>query len=1182
MSRRLLRSTDLLDVGVSWQGLALQQPPLEVPRLVPVQGAAGLLVFAFAPQHLYERAFDAAEIRAGISLPVPARFSGGSRLVLAVPADDAGIPFTIAGLLEAMSRLRLVVPRTAVPRAGRQSGAGPQASAALAAYRRAASAGASGLDQAALRLRLHRALLTAAPPDGPDLSAAGLTTAAADFVAGPGPGPLTADAPDPYPPLDGETVIEAPSRLLLAPSTLGRFAHATTPVASPDGSTVELWHTRLGVAAGAGTQPQTDERDNPQRIVRAVWTRDLGNGPWPPPEQPPGDGPFPSSLTARDRIDLVEQTAAPRDRTGAPRPQGPEAVDVRLLALSALGAHLDVAGEGWQPVGANNLVAWKHRATTGRDQFVQVVRLGYLCPFGHPAVLIEQTEREPVALRARQPASVLHKRFFLVVTQPTRTYGDQNTLHRFPFTRVTLAPTVTTDLKAPGDGPLWPEPESGPAGQDVLFRVTATDHEGADHGFDMPLLFVPAGFATRPENAATVYRTYGLTTQGNRLDAPEVGSDGQLRGRVFRDVAGRRIAYAPAAGPGDGAAYETGALRFAFDAAAETAEPWLLWSKLVVPAVAQLTGQRRPFKMTYAPVYRDHGVPDARALAAAHPNPGEVVLGMAFRPDDPDPDPVRLLRQGQVRFTDRELSGAVLEPSMDFDGLSRRFGPVADLEKAAAAAFDPTALFGSGEQAIGKLFGLFSLGDLIDVTDLLPGEIPAMVSKLLHAGAAAIENLQRLRSQVPAAQQKIDEALQALQTALATPVPPVGEDPYAFAAAKLEEAENEVRAHVEYLAMGRRQLVERLLEGVEEIRALGVAELTRLLREVAAGRPPTRLWNHLHLEWEPRLKPFPAHGPAIFTPGRLLLALDVRAGETGKPDVEVLALLEDFTLSFVPPSALTYVMDLKFRRMMFRAGTARKPEVDIAFGGIEFQGILRFVNTLRDIIPLDGFSDPPNLEVRPDGITARYGLPVPNVAVGVFNLSNLSLAADVDLPFIGPEPPSVGFSFCTRERPFTLAVSMLGGGGFFAVRVNLKGLQRLEAELWFGAVLALDFGVASGSVAVMGGVYFRLERAPDGTLGGTLEGFLRIRGEVDVLGLISASIELTMQLTYNFGTGKLEGRARLVVEVEIGLFSKSVEITYERKFAGSNGDPTFAELMAPEGFTDVCPWVRYCRAFAEE
>ncbi|GAA3028797.1 hypothetical protein GCM10020000_01670 [Streptomyces olivoverticillatus] len=73
-----------------------------------------------------------------------------------------------------------------------------------------------------------------------------------------------------------------------------------------------------------------------------------------------------------------------------------------------------------------------------------------------------------------------------------------------------------------------------------------------------------------------------------------------------------------------------------------------------------------------------------------------------------------------------------------------------------------------------------------------------------------------------------------------------------------------------------------------------------------------------------------------------------------------------------------------------------------------------------------------------------------------------------------------------------------------------------------------------------------------------------------------------MQLTYNFGTGKLEGRARLVVEVEIGLFSKSVDITYERKFAGSNGDPTFAELMAPEGFTDDCPWVRYCRAFAEE
>jgi hypothetical protein len=50
------------------------------------------------------------------------------------------------------------------------------------------------------------------------------------------------------------------------------------------------------------------------------------------------------------------------------------------------------------------------------------------------------------------------------------------------------------------------------------------------------------------------------------------------------------------------------------------------------------------------------------------------------------------------------------------------------------------------------------------------------------------------------------------------------------------------------------------------------------------------------------------------------------------------------------------------------------------------------------------------------------------------------------------------------------------------------------------------------------------------------------------------------------------------------MFSISVSITCERKFAGSNGDPSFKELMAP--YVDpvsslpVEPWSEYCAAFA--
>ena len=50
------------------------------------------------------------------------------------------------------------------------------------------------------------------------------------------------------------------------------------------------------------------------------------------------------------------------------------------------------------------------------------------------------------------------------------------------------------------------------------------------------------------------------------------------------------------------------------------------------------------------------------------------------------------------------------------------------------------------------------------------------------------------------------------------------------------------------------------------------------------------------------------------------------------------------------------------------------------------------------------------------------------------------------------------------------------------------------------------------------GIYMRLEGDE-----GSLTGYFRLRGEVDVLGLISASIELYLELTYEFDTGKMVG-----------------------------------------------------------
>ncbi|MDH5615947.1 MAG: hypothetical protein OEY62_05340, partial [Acidimicrobiia bacterium] len=302
-----------------------------------------------------------------------------------------------------------------------------------------------------------------------------------------------------------------------------------------------------------------------------------------------------------------------------------------------------------------------------------------------------------------------------------------------------------------------------------------------------------------------------------------------------------------------------------------------------------------------------------------------------------------------------------------------------------------------------------------------------------------------------------------------------------------------------------------------------------------------------------------------------VLAVEGRASGKDGMSVDVLAELRDFELLLIPNEPL---VRFAFDHLSFHAGSKGKPEVDVVLQGIEFLGMLGFIETLRELIPFDGFSDPPFLDVSAEGVTAGFTLALPNVAVGVFNLSNISLGADIRVPFLG-SAVTVGFNFCTRERPFTLAVLFIGGGGWFMLRLSPDGLDVLELGLEAGAVLAVDFGVASGSVSAMLGIYMRLEGDT-----GSLAGYFRLRGEVDVLGLISASIELYLELLYEFATGKMVGSASLTIKVEVFLFSVSVTVRAERRFAGSNGDPNFLDVMDIEADGSSPAWSDYCLAFA--
>ncbi|MHB1191493.1 MAG: hypothetical protein ACYC6F_00480 [Longimicrobiales bacterium] len=316
-----------------------------------------------------------------------------------------------------------------------------------------------------------------------------------------------------------------------------------------------------------------------------------------------------------------------------------------------------------------------------------------------------------------------------------------------------------------------------------------------------------------------------------------------------------------------------------------------------------------------------------------------------------------------------------------------------------------------------------------------------------------------------------------------------------------------------------------------------------------------------------------------------LVAVEAKVKKNGSsaPKVSVTCSLKHFDLVLIAPASF---MELNFEKIEFAVDSAAKMDVDVLLSDIKFVGPLSFVETLRDLIPLDGFSDPPYLDISTKGIDAGFSVALPSIAVGVLNLSNLSLGAGFTVPFIG-QPLSVRFNFCAREQPFLLTVYIFGGGGFFAVTIDPSGVQILEAAFEFGAAFSIDFGVASGGVSVMAGIYYRMEADAS-----SLTGYFRLAGHVDVLGLISASIELYLELNYQFESGKCVGTAKLTIEVKVFVFSGKVTLTCERKFAGSNGDPTLRQML---GFQPEVPlpdelaligddtdyaWREYCEAFA--
>lgn len=353
-------------------------------------------------------------------------------------------------------------------------------------------------------------------------------------------------------------------------------------------------------------------------------------------------------------------------------------------------------------------------------------------------------------------------------------------------------------------------------------------------------------------------------------------------------------------------------------------------------------------------------------------------------------------------------------------------------------------------------------------------------------------------------------------------------------------------------------------------RLLGVIDLTKLIEpgsvppkiittvKYANGKPTA---VQTEMTWRPTIKVTTIGSLTTTGPDSLDISSITLAGFDGAPSAaEVRGELRDFKLTFAN------ILSIEFRRMAFTSRPGATPDLDVKIGNVGFDGDLRFLNKLRNYLPSPASG--PRINVDAKGAEVGYGLAVPTVGAGVFLLQNLALSITVRLPFDGTAVRTT-FRISSRDHPFLITVSLLGGGGSFSLTVESGKVTGLEAQLEFGAAAALDLGVASGSVSITAGVYLKLD---DGK--SLLEGFLRAVGALEVLGIVSVSVEFYLSLKTTDNRKEIVGTAVVTVRVRVAFFSQSVSLPMERRF-GAGGDPSYSDAFPTQN-----AWSKRCAAFA--
>jgi hypothetical protein len=298
-----------------------------------------------------------------------------------------------------------------------------------------------------------------------------------------------------------------------------------------------------------------------------------------------------------------------------------------------------------------------------------------------------------------------------------------------------------------------------------------------------------------------------------------------------------------------------------------------------------------------------------------------------------------------------------------------------------------------------------------------------------------------------------------------------------------------------------------------------------------------------------------------------------------EPQIDIFGSLTNFKLQFPPPSASGPVkfplVEVEFDDATFHKAPNQQPQVTANIAQVNFRGALAFLEVLKQFLPPDGFSNPPDLKVDAAGAHLAYSLGLPAIGIGVFSLTNVRLGAGMEIPFTDSSGTAVSFSFSRFENPFQVSVLGFAGHGYFGFAADTSGLKMLDAAIEFGGAIDFSFGPVEGGISAAGGLRFTYTRDNDDF---AVTAYFHFHGGVSLFG-IGVSLDATMGLEYESAGNCFEGEVQVELTVHLCFLSKSFGFVVHKTFAGSQPRSVSAMGVSPGPAALLKPSARFEDAF---